>query len=94
MVLSGHSTLAAASRAAHELAGKILRLVQRHGSRTALREGATPPRPETVLQDGWEPAETLQLQAAVRRHLPPDCEAGEAEIGDTPGRYGGGRYRG
>lgn len=95
MVLTGHTLLAAAAQAAHDLAGRLLRLFPRPGSRIALRKGGTPPpRPETVLEDGWEPAEALQQEATVRRYLPPDCEAGEAEIGDTPGRYGGGRYRG
>ncbi|WP_158509287.1 MULTISPECIES: hypothetical protein [Leisingera] len=46
------------------------------------------------MEDGWEPAETLQQEAAERRCLPPDCDANEVENGDTPGRYGGGRYRG
>ena len=95
MVLAGHTTLAAARQAAHALAGKLLRLIPRTGSRTELRQGDTPPpRPETLMEDGWEPAETLQQEAAERRYLPPACDANEVENGDTPGRYGGGRYRG
>lgn len=95
MVLAGHTTLAAARQAAHDLVGKLLRLILRPGSRTKLREGDTPPpRPETLMEDGWEPAETLQREVAKRRYLPPDCDVDEVEKGDTPGRYSGGRYRG
>ncbi|WP_264210747.1 hypothetical protein [Leisingera thetidis] len=95
MVLAGHIKLAAARQAAHDLAEKLLRLIPRHGSRTALREEDTPPpRPETLMEDGWEPAETLQREAAQRRYLPPDCDGGIVEKSDTPGRYSGGRYRG
>lgn len=65
MVLASHTTLAAARQAAHDLVGKLLRLIPLRGPRTSQRDGETqPPRPESLMEDGWEPAETLQRDQA------------------------------
>ncbi len=98
MVLAGHPKLAAAKQAALELTEKLLRFIPQLGSRPPSRSGVRPePRPEAAVEDGWEPAETLQREPGPRRHHLPDCDTGCDEMdsgGAAPGRYNGGHYRG